>query len=217
MQIAIIGAGNVGRALATSLTRAGHHVTVAASHREHAEQAATETGATAVATSSEAVSTADVIVLAVPATALDTVVSEIGSSLTGKVVVDVSNRPTPSADGPSTSIAEELQSKLPEAKVVKAFNTAFASRQADPTVGRIRIAPDGYVAGDDDSARKIVLGVVESVGFRPVDVGSLVAARTLEGMAWLNIQRNLAGGTWQDAWVLVGPETIAAVNADSRN
>ena len=215
MQIAIIGAGNVGRALATSLTRAGHHVTVAASHREHAEQAATETGATAVATSSEAVSTADVIVLAVPATALDTVVSEIGSSLTGKVVVDVSNRPTPSADGPSTSIAEELQSKLPEAKVVKAFNTAFASRQADPTVGGI--APDGYVAGDDDSARKIVLGVVESVGFRPVDVGSLVAARTLEGMAWLNIQRNLAGGTWQDAWVLVGPETIAAVNADNRN
>ena len=215
MQIAIIGAGNVGRALATSLTRAGHHVTVAASHREHAEQTATETGATAVATSSEAVSTADVIVLAVPATALDTVVSEIGSSLTGKVVVDVSNRPTPSADGPSTSIAEELQSKLPEAKVVKAFNTAFASRQADPTVGGI--APDGYVAGDDDSARKIVLGVVESVGFRPVDVGSLVAARTLEGMAWLNIQRNLAGGTWQDAWVLVGPETIAAVNADSRN
>ena len=215
MQIAIIGAGNVGRALATSLTRAGHHVTVAASHREHAERTATETGATAVAMSSEAVSTADVIVLAVPATALDTVVSEIGSSLTGKVVVDVSNRPTPSADGPSTSIAEELQSKLPEAKVVKAFNTAFASRQADPTVGGI--APDGYVAGDDDSARKIVLGVVESVGFRPVDVGSLVAARTLEGMAWLNIQRNLAGGTWQDAWVLVGPETIAAVNADSRN
>jgi 8-hydroxy-5-deazaflavin:NADPH oxidoreductase len=215
MQIAIIGAGNVGRALATSLTRAGHHVTVAASHREHAERTAAETGATAVATSSEAVSTADVIVLAVPATALDTVVSEIGSSLTGKVVVDVSNRPTPSADGPSTSIAEELQSKLPEAKVVKAFNTAFASRQADPTVGGI--APDGYVAGDDDSARKIVLGVVESVGFRPVDVGSLVAARTLEGMAWLNIQRNLAGGTWQDAWVLVGPETIAAVNADSRN
>jgi len=215
MQIAIIGAGNVGRALATSLTRAGHHVTIAAAHSEHARQTATATGATPVETASEAVSSADVIVLAVPAAALDSVASEIGSSLAGKVIVDVSNRPTPTADGPATSIAEELQSKLPAAKVVKAFNTAFASRQADPTVGGI--APDGYVAGDDETARKTVLSVVESVGFRPVDVGSLVAARTLEGMAWLNIQRNLAGGTWQDAWALVGPETIAAVNADSQN
>jgi 8-hydroxy-5-deazaflavin:NADPH oxidoreductase len=215
MQIAIIGAGNVGRALATSLTRAGHDVTIAAAHAEHAEQTASASGATAAETSSEAVSGADVVVLAVPAAALDGVASEIGPGLAGKVVVDVSNRPTPSADGPATSIAEELQAKLPAAKVVKAFNTAFASRQADPAVGGI--APDGYVAGDDESARKTVLDVVESVGFRPVDVGSLVAARTLEGMAWLNIQRNLAGGTWQDAWVLVGPETIAAVNADSRN
>ena len=59
-----------------------------------------------------------------------------------------------------------------------------------------------------------MLDVVESVGFRPVDAGSLASARTLEGMAWLNIQRNLAGGTWQDAWVLVGPETAAAATAD---
>ena len=215
MQIAIIGAGNVGRALATSLTRAGHTSPSPRPIASTRSEAATETGATAVATSSEAVSKADVIVLAVPATALDTVASEIGSSLTARSSstsrTDRRRAPTVAA----TSIAEELQSKLPEAKVVKAFNTAFASRQADPTVGGI--APDGYVAGDDDSAKQIVLDVVESVGFRPVDVGSLVAARTLEGMAWLNIQRNLAGGTWQDAWVLVGPETIAAVNADSRN
>ena len=75
----------------------------------------------------------------------------------------------------------------------------------------------GVVAGDDASAKQTVLDVVESVGFRPVDAGSLASARTLEGMAWLNIQRNLAGGTWQDAWVLVGPETVAAATADSRN
>jgi predicted dinucleotide-binding enzyme len=90
----------------------------------------------------------------------------------------------------------------------------FASRQADPQVAGI--APDGFVAGDDATAKQTVLDVVESVGFRPVDAGSLASARTLEGMAWLNIQRNLAGGTWQDAWVLVGPETLVA-DADSRN
>ena len=88
-------------------------------------------------------------------------------------------------------------------------------RQANPEVSGI--APDGYVAGDDAAAKQTVLDVVESIGFRPVDAGSLASARTLEGMAWLNIQRNLAGGTWQDAWVLVGPETVAAADADSRN
>jgi predicted dinucleotide-binding enzyme len=78
------------------------------------------------------------------------------------------------------------------------------------------MAPDGFVAGDDPEAKQTVLDVVESIGFRPVDAGSLAAARTLEGMAWLNIARNMAGGTWQDAWVLVGPESTAAA-AENRN
>ena len=216
MKVAIIGSGNVGTALASSLTRAGHDVRISAAHPEHAAAAASQTGATAVATNADAANAADLVVLAVPATAFDQLATELGSLLDGKVVVDVSNRPTPSPDGSATSIAEELQEKLPSAKVVKAFNTAFASRQANPSVGGI--APDGYVAGDDAAAKRTVLDIVESVGFRPVDAGSLASARTLEGMAWLNIQRNMAGGTWQDAWVLVGPETIATVvDADVRN
>src|SRR5690242_1700025 len=176
MQIAIIGAGNVGRALAGSLTRAGHNVTVSAVHEEHAKEAATQTGATAAASNEEAVSTAELVVLAVPATAHDQLVGEIGDALTGKVVVDVANRPTPSADGQATSIAEELQDKLPRSSVVKAFNTAFASFQANPRVGGI--APDGFVAGDDAAAKQRVLDVLESIGFRPVDAGSLAAARS---------------------------------------
>jgi 8-hydroxy-5-deazaflavin:NADPH oxidoreductase len=214
MQIAIIGAGNVGRALATSLTRAGHDVTISAAHPEHAREAASQTGATAAATNIAAAKTAQLVVLAVPATAIDQIADELGSGLDGKVLVDVSNRPTPSPEGPGTSIAEELQEKVPGAKVVKAFNTLFASRQADPTISGI--AADAFVAGDDAKAKQTVLDVVESAGFRPVDAGSLVSARTLEGMAWLNIQRNLAGGTWQDAWVLVGPETTNR-SADERN
>ena len=215
MQIAIIGAGNVGRALATSLTRAGHDVTITAKHSDHAVDVASETGASVGANNAAAASEADVVVLAVPAQSIGEIAGDIASSLDGKVVVDVSNRPTPSPDGASTSIAEELQTRVPGAKVVKAFNTAFASRQANPGVGGI--APDGFVAADDAAAKKTVLDVVESIGFRPVDAGSLASARTLEGMAWLNIQRNMAGGTWQDAWVIVGPETVPAPDADSRN
>jgi 8-hydroxy-5-deazaflavin:NADPH oxidoreductase len=207
MDIAIIGAGNVGKALARSFKRAGHTVTIAAAHPEHAADAARAIGARAAATNSEAIAGSDLVVLAVPEAALEAVAADIGDAARGKVVVDVSNRPTPNPAGPPTSVAEELQARLPNSSIVKAFNTLFLSRQTDPAIGGLKA--DGFVAADDDAAKQTVLDAVESVGFRPVDAGSLAAARTLEGMAWLNINRNLAGGTWQDAWILVGPEVAA--------
>jgi 8-hydroxy-5-deazaflavin:NADPH oxidoreductase len=204
MDIAIIGTGNVGKALGSSLVKAGHNVTFAAKTAEHAADAALDLHAHAAASSSEAVLAADLVILAVPATALATVAQDIGASAAGKVVVDVSNRPTPDPSGATTSIAEELQARLPDSTVVKAFNTAFASRQAEPYLSGI--AADGFVAGDDAAAKQTVLDVVESIGFRPVDAGSLAVARTLEGMAWLNINRAMNDGTWHDAWIIVGPD-----------
>jgi predicted dinucleotide-binding enzyme len=205
MDIAIIGAGNVGKALAGSLTRAGHQVTISATQPQHAAEAAEATGAQPATTNEQAVSSGDVVVLAVPVSAFDEIAGDVGEALRGKVVVDVTNRPTPDPTGPGTSAAEELQEKVPQASVVKAFNTAFASRQAEPEVDGV--PADGFVAGDDPKAKQEVLDLVESIGFRPVDAGPLAAARTLEGMAWLNISRNMQGGTWQDAWVLLGPES----------
>ena len=208
MKVTIIGAGNVGKALTTSFTRAGHDVTITAAHPEHAREAADSIGATAASSNAEAVSDAELVILALPATALEAVASDIGDELSGKIVVDVSNRPTPDPAGAGTSIAEELQVALPKSRVVKAFNTLFASRQADPVVAGV--PADGFVAADDASAKATVLDAIESLGLRPVDAGPLAAARTLEGMAWLNISRNMAGGTWQEAFVIVGPDTDLA-------
>lgn len=88
--------------------------------------------------------------------------------------------------------------------VVKAFNTAFAARQADPVVDGIQL--DGFVAGDDGDAETAVLELVESVGFRPIDVGPLPMARTLEAMGWLNIQLQIRHGwPWQGGWKFAGP------------
>ena len=87
---------------------------------------------------------------------------------------------------------------------MKAFNTAFASRQADPVVDGVRV--DGYVAGDDSDAKATVLSLVESIGFVPIDTGPLAMARVLEGMGLLNISLNIRNGwQWQDGWKLVGP------------
>ena len=105
------------------------------------------------------------------------------------MLVDATNPIKPDYSGLATngtSGAEEIQAKAPGARVVKAFNTAFAARQTDPKVaGGLRV--DGYVAGDDEDAKATVLGLVEAIGFNPVDAGGLAMARYLEGMAWLNI------------------------------
>jgi predicted dinucleotide-binding enzyme len=212
MKVSIIGAGNVGRAVAQSARRAGHEVTITSAGGDSAAAVATETGATVATSNSAAVRGADLIVLAVPGTALPALEAELTDVVAGKPVVDTTNRPTPDPNGATgpTSIAEEIQAALPEAKVVKALNTAFASRQAQPEVNGIPV--DGFVAGDDEAAKRTVLQFVESIGFRPVDAGPLAVARTLEGMAWLNISLNMQGGSWQGGWKLIEPQADSSNN-----
>ena len=202
--IAIIGAGNVGRALATSAARAGYDVVVSSHDPEDAQAVATATGARFAASNREAAAAAGIVVLAVPYAALEPIAADLAETLRGKVVIDVTNRPI--QGGPA--IAEALQARLPDARVVKAFNTAFASRQANPVVDGM--AADAFVAGDDAEAKAAVLTLAKAIGFRPIDAGGLEVAGTLEGMAWLNISLNMQNGwVWQDAWKLVGPTTAA--------
>ena len=201
MKVAIIGAGNVGKALATSITNAGHDVTIAAKNSGNARAAAEEIGTSAADTSAAAVVGADVVILAVPYTAGAQVADDIRDGVHGKTIIDVTNPLTPDYSRlatTDTSAAEELQLRLPDAKVVKAFNTIFASLQAIPNRD-----VDGFVAADDGDAKQQVISLVESMGFNPLDVGPLSAARHLEGMAFINIRLNAQNGwSWTSAWKL---------------
>ena len=81
----------------------------------------------------------------------------------------------------------------------------FAARQAEPDIGGT--PADGYVAGDDPEAKRLVLEFVESIGLTPYDVGPLAVARTLEGMAWIHISLTMENHwPWQSAWKIVGPK-----------
>jgi hypothetical protein len=121
------------------------------------------------------------------------------------MVVDVTNRFT-AEDLGGRSNAEEIQAKLREARVVKAFNTIFASHQADPKADGIQL--DGFVAGDDATAKQVVLDLVRSLGFRPIDAGGLAMSRALEGMGTLNIALSMGNGwPWLTGWKLLGPTT----------
>ena len=207
MEIAIIGAGNVGKALAKASVELGHGVTITAAHIENAQAAADEVGARSAKSNAEAVENADVVILAVPVGAVDEVLRETGESLSGKVVVDTTNRVDMSdfaAKLDGTSAAEDIQAKAPGARVVKALNTAFAAHMADPKVDGTEI--DGFIAGDDQEAKNTVAELLRGIGFRPIDAGSLAMARALEALGTLNIALNAQHGwSWQTEWKLLGP------------
>ncbi|MCK9487703.1 MAG: NADPH-dependent F420 reductase [Dehalococcoidia bacterium] len=203
VQVGIIGAGNVGHALGLASVRAGHEVRISASQPSEAESVAQEVGAQPAGSNAESIQGADVVILAVPFEAVEEITSELGSALNGKVVIDVTNRFAPEQlDGPSN--AERTQMLVPDARVVKAFNTIFAANQSEPSVDGVQL--DGFVAGDDAAAKDTVISLVESMGFRAVDTGPLAMARALEGMGVLNISLNASKGwPWKSGWKLVGP------------
>jgi len=201
MQVGIIGAGNVGAALARASARARHGVFI--SSNDGAEQGvAREVGGAAVG-NIDLVAAADVVILAVPFEVVAGVVQEVGDGLNGKVLIDVTNRFTGDQLG-APSNAEQIQQMAPGARVVKAINTVFAANQDSPVVDGVQL--DGFVAADDADAKRVVIEYVKSLGFRPVDVGPLAMARALEGMGALNISLNMKdGAAWRSGWKLVGP------------
>ena len=207
MEIAIIGTGNVGSALARACVAAGHTVALSARHAEHAQKVAAELGARAADGNRAAVGGADLVVLAVPATATAAVVEELGDDLVGKVVIDATNPmqvPPDELFRGSSPVTEALRVLAPEARFVKAFNTVFASRLTDPVVDGVPL--DGYYAGDDGPAKDMVAALLADLGFRPLDAGPLAAARILELMAFLNITLNASHGwPWRSGWKLIGP------------
>jgi predicted dinucleotide-binding enzyme len=195
-KIAVIGTGNVGGALGPEFAALGH--TIVYGSRNPAEQevkdliARTGHGATAVAPA-DAVKGADIVVLGVPGAQAVSIVKSLGD-LSGKIILDptnVVNRSTADgyADygGPATgSNAELIQAAVPNAKVVKAFNTLNVRQMVDPASsgGPLSIP----IVGNDAAARATVAELVKGMGLEPVDLGPLRFARVLEEMLiiWAN-------------------------------
>ncbi|RZS77559.1 hypothetical protein EV189_3993 [Motilibacter rhizosphaerae] len=192
MKIAVIGAGNVGSALATRFNELGHEVVLAASSPSSPRLAsAAATSGAATATVVDAVTAADLAVLAVPFGAVgDVLTDDVQAALAGKVLVDATNPLT--ADymgltvGHTTSAGEQVAERLPDTHVVKAFNTVFAATLATPVLGdAAQLLP---VAGDDQDAKQLVIGLGQELGFDAVDAGPLSNARYLEPAVELLIQ-----------------------------
>jgi 8-hydroxy-5-deazaflavin:NADPH oxidoreductase len=125
----------------------------------------------------------------VPFPAIDDVVKHVGTALTGKVVIDATNALDANMNlalGYSTSGAEKLQKKLPDAQVVKAFNSVFAQHMDSGKVAGTTLT--ALIAGDDAAAKEAVKALASDIGFEVVDAGPLKNARLLEPLGYLNIQ-----------------------------
>jgi 8-hydroxy-5-deazaflavin:NADPH oxidoreductase len=173
MTISIIGDGNVGSALQRGLTKGGHEARAVGNDPARVREAARE---------------AEVVIVAVPFAAIDQVVRVVGGDVKGKIVIDVTNALNPDmtlAVGHTTSGAEELQKKLPGARVVKAFNTVFAQHMDSGRVKGEQLTV--LAAGDDAEAKTTVLELAMGIGFDAVDAGPLRNARLLEPLGLQNI------------------------------
>jgi 8-hydroxy-5-deazaflavin:NADPH oxidoreductase len=170
--LSIIGTGNMGQTIASVAGKGGH--TVQLLGEKDVDTAAT----------------GDIVVLAVPYPAVSAVLEERGSQLEGKIVVDITNplnfetfdSLTVPAD---SSAAAEIAAKLPNSRVLKAFNTTFAGTLSTGEVGPLTTTV--LMAGDDADAKAALAGVVTSGGLNAIDAGSLKRARELEALGFLQL------------------------------
>lgn len=199
MKIAILGSGHIGGGLGRAWRKNGHAVVFGARDPSDAELSALakETGAT-ITTVADAPKGADVVVLAVPWGALDAVLAATGP-LAGQLVIDCTNAVERGAGGMAlkyghtTSSSEELQKRIPDAKVFKSFNAQGAENLAAPVYAGVPAS--NFFCGDDAEAREVVKQLVEDVGFEAIDAGPLKNARLLEPLMLLWIQVAMGGGS----------------------
>lgn len=187
MRIGIIGSGHIGHALAVRFAAAGHRVMVSNSRGPDTltDLVASIPGEVLAGTVPEAAGFGEVVAVAIPLRAIGDLPPE---PFAGKLVVDANNYfpqrdgHIPELDADQTTSSELLASRLPGARVVKAFNTVYFRRLLDdshpelPAAERLAIP----VAGDDPDAKRTVIDLIDQIGFTGVDAGTLAESRRLQ-------------------------------------
>lgn len=203
MKIAVIGTGTVGRALGLGWAKSGHQVTFGTRDpkSEKVAKLLSAAGDQASADSvQEAVSAADVVVLALPWRATEETIKSV-DNWKGKIVIDCTNPIAPglkSALDPSSSGGECVASWASGAEVVKAFNSTGAENMTDPNYDGQPVTM--FLCGDSLAAKDKVSQLAQDLGFETVDAGPLSGARFLEMLAlvWIyltnqpDLNRNIA-------------------------
>ncbi len=202
MNIGILGSGDVGRTLGAGFAARGHAVRLGtrSPDRDDLQQWATNTGAT-ITTFDQSAAFGDLLVLAVSWDGIENAIQLIGPEhCGGKVVLDATN-PLDFSDGTprlavsgDDSSGERVQTSLPDAHIVKCFNTVGAPFMVDPELPGG--PPTMFIAGDDDDAKARAMEVLDDFGWEAVDLGGIEQSRYLDALAiiWITHAMRKGGG-----------------------
>ncbi len=190
VQIAVIGTGSVGAAIALALSKKGYQVTFGSRDpKSEKSQKVAQESQVKIDSVENAIKHSEVIFLATPWDGTLQAVKSFGD-LQGKVLVDMTNPIGPNltlAVGKDTSGGEEVAKVALNAKVVKAFNTMGCNLYLEPDFGGQKA--DLYIAGDDKGSKDLLAKIGTSLGFDIVDCGGIQMSRYTEPLAllWINL------------------------------
>jgi 8-hydroxy-5-deazaflavin:NADPH oxidoreductase len=197
MKILVIGAGNMGSAFVKQLHAAGHQVVLSSKTAEKARALAAQYAGVRTVLPQGAAEGQEVVIVATPYSEAVSALRAAGD-LAGKVVIDISNPLTPDymglTVGHNTSAAEEIARAVPQAVIVKGFNTLFAQVLAEGAdFGKGQVV-SVFLASDDAQAKQTATALAQSLGFKTIDAGGLKNARYLEPLAGLNVYLGYGAG-----------------------
>jgi predicted dinucleotide-binding enzyme len=213
MKIGILGSGSVGQTLGAGFLKLGHQVMLGTRdpNKPDVQKWVQSTPAATAGTFDQTAQFGNLIVIATLGRAAEEAISLAGvDNFTGKTVMDTTNPISDTAavggilsyfTGPNESLGERIQSVLPKAHVVKAFNSVGAGRMINPSFAQG--TPTMFLCGDNVDAKEDVSGICRQFGWQPLDCGNIVASRAIEPLCMLWCARGFQYNKWDHAFALL--------------
>lgn len=213
MKVGVLGSGTVGQVLGAGFLKHGHQVMLGTRDPKKSEvqQWVRDTPGAVSGTFEETAKFGELMVLATLGRVVESVIDLAGhENFTGKPVIDATNplADTPPVNGvlqfttgPNESLAEKIQTKIPRAHVIKAFNSVGAARMINPQYKQG--VPTMFLCGNDAEAKATVSEVIKQFGWEPFDCGSLVSARAIEPLCMLWCIPGFLKNQWTHAFKLL--------------
>lgn len=213
MQIGIVGSGIVGRVLASAFMKEGHEVMLGTRNtsKEEVVKWKNENAGAETGNFSEAAKFGELLVLATGGTVTENAIKLAGTeNFRNKTVIDATNpiAAAPPENGvlkffttPDESLMEKLQKLVPDAKLVKAFNSIGNSAMYKPSFSDGK--PTMFICGNDMEAKKTVTAILADFGFETEDMGAVEAARAIEPLAILWCIPGFIRNQWNHAFKLL--------------
>ena len=213
MKIGIIGSGIVGRVLAAAFLKEGHDVMLGSRSidKEELVKWKDENTSGAIGTFTDVAKFGNIIILATGGSVIESAIQMAGiENFRGKTVIDATNpiAASPPVNGVlkyftdvNESLGEKIQQLIPEANIVKAFNSIGNGLMYKPDFGGIK--PTMFICGNNDEAKKIVTSILDSFGWETEDMGKIEAARAIEPLCMLWCIPGIAKGQWTHAFKLL--------------